>query len=268
MKVAWLTDVHLNFLLAADTDRFLRRLRQAEPEAVFLTGDIAESHNVIDYLAKFDAAMPCPTYFVLGNHDFYYGSIAEVRSKVTEFCRERENLIYLTANDVIELPGRDGEPVALLGHDGWADGRIGDYEKSLVMMNDYQLIAELVKLDKRSRLEVLHRLGDEAGAEIDRKLLTALRDYQEVIVLTHVPPLREACWYDGELSDDQWAPHFTCKAAGQALLAAAGAHRDRQITVYCGHTHGRGECYPRPNLTIFTGAAEYGKPEIERVWEM
>lgn len=268
MRIAWLTDVHLNFLLAADVDRFLHQVRRTEAEAVFLTGDIGESQNVIDYLARFDAGLPCPVYFVLGNHDFYYGSIAEVRREVAKFCREREKLIYLSDQEVVELPGKDGRPLALVGHDGWADGRIGDFEKSLVMMSDYQLIAELSKHGKRSRLDVLHKLGDEAAAEIDRKLQTALQKYDEVIVLTHVPPLHEACWYDGEISDDQWAPHFTCKAVGQALLTAAGEHREKKITVYCGHTHGRGECYPRPNLTIFTGAAEYGKPAVEKVLDM
>src|SRR5438093_2989908 len=32
--------------------------------------------------------------------------------------------------------------VGLIGHDGWADAREGDYERSTVMMNDYRLIEE------------------------------------------------------------------------------------------------------------------------------
>ncbi|MFM7113065.1 MAG: Eco57I restriction-modification methylase domain-containing protein, partial [Planctomycetota bacterium] len=38
-------------------------------------------------------------------------------------------------------------------------------------------------------------------------------------VATHVPPFREACWHEGELSDDQWAPHFTSVVMGDALRA-------------------------------------------------
>jgi hypothetical protein len=41
----------------------------------------------------------------------------------------------------------------------------------------------------------------------------------------------------------------------------------RQLTVFCGHTHSPGECRPLPNVHILTGGAKYGQPAVQRVLE-
>lgn len=41
---------------------------------------------------------------------------------------------------------------------------------------------------------------------------------RDVIVATHVPPYRESCWYEGKISDDNWAPFFVCGQVGEVLL--------------------------------------------------
>jgi hypothetical protein len=203
-------------------------------------------------------------YFVLGNHDFYFGSIREVRRQVQQLCQTALHLCYLSDQDVISVNSR----VGLVGHDGWADARFGDYERSYVMMNDYKLISELAAFNKKDRWPELQALGDEAGAHVRRVLPAALAQFPEVILATHVPPLREACWYDGRISDDEWAPHFTCKAVGDAILEIMPDYPDRQLTVLCGHTHGGGETRPLENVHIITGAAQYGKPAINGVLEV
>ena len=86
-----------------------------------------------------------------------------------------------------------------------------------------------------------------------------------VIVLTHVPPFREACWHRGRVSDDEWLPHFACRAVGEALVEAMAAHPECEMTVLCGHTHSAGEAQVLPNLRVLTGGAEYGRPEVQRV---
>jgi 3',5'-cyclic-AMP phosphodiesterase len=88
------------------------------------------------------------------------------------------------------------------------------------------------------------------------------------MLLTHVPPLRNACWHEGRVSNDEWAPHFTCQAMGEAILEIMSGRPDRQLTVLCGHTHSAGECRPLPNLVIYTGQAKYEEPEIQRVFEL
>jgi predicted phosphohydrolase len=228
---------------------------------LLIGGDIAEATDVVHYLEVLDHHLTRPIYFVLGNHDFYFGSIHRVRQDVRASCASSDNLVYLTDAGVIELS--DG--VGLVGHDGWADARIGDYERSMIMMNDYRLIEELAGVTKEERWPLLQALGDAAAAAVRRVLPLALERYELVYFLTHVPPLREACWHEGRISNDEWAPHFTCKAVGDAVLEIMQDYPQRELTVLCGHTHGSGEAHPLPNVWIFTGAAVYGFPAINRV---
>ncbi len=263
-RITWLTDIHLNFVDATRISEFLAHLSDAAPDLILLGGDIAELTDVCHFLSLLDDHLNRPIYFVLGNHDFYFGSIAQVRDEVRQLCRERDNLVYLTDEPGIELT----RSVGLVGHDGWADARIGDYERSMVMMNDYRLIAEFTGLGKQQRWPLLKALGDEAAAAVRRDLPRALDRHEMVYFLTHVPPLREACWHNGRISDDEWAPHFTCKAVGDALLQIMRDYPQRELTVLCGHTHSAGETHPLENMRIFTGGAEYGFPAINRLFRV
>ena len=83
-----------------------------------------------------------------------------------------------------------------------------------------------------------------------------------------VPPFRAACWYEGEISDDEWAPHFVCQAMGRAILDVAGIHPGKEVTVLCGHTHSGGESHPAPNVKVITGAAEYGAPSVTQTFDL
>jgi predicted MPP superfamily phosphohydrolase len=264
MRLAWLTDLHLNFLEPPALARFVDQVASLSIDGVLLTGDISEAPDLRRYLQLLAAAWQIPIYFVLGNHDFYFGSIATVRQQVHELCAADPRLIWLTDRNAIPLSAR----TALLGHDGWADARLGDYERSYVQMNDHRLIAELSGHDKRSRWTILKQLGDEAAHSLVERLPPALEQFDQVHILTHVPPFHESCWYDGRLSDDQWLPHFICQAMGDVLLAAAARFPHRRLTVLCGHTHGRGAFRPRDNLLVFTGGAEYGRPEVQHLWEI
>jgi Icc protein len=262
-RIVWLTDIHLNFVDQADAGTFYESVRASGPDAVMLGGDIGEAHDVERYMAQLDDELGCPVHFVLGNHDFYRGSIAGVREAIARLCTMRPRLNYLTQSPPVAL----APAVGLVGHDGWADARLGDYERSYVMMNDYRLIAELAGVGKQERWPLLQALGDAAAAWIGHVLPLALQTYPQVYLLTHVPPWREACWYQGRLSDDEWAPHFACKAMGDAIHAIMSRFPDRQLTVLCGHTHGAGEAQPAPNIRVFTAAAEYGRPEIAGVFD-
>jgi predicted MPP superfamily phosphohydrolase len=263
-RIVWSTDVHLNFVGREAFEQYVERLIDSSPDVILLGGDIADSKSVVDYLSELDNRLPCPIYFVLGNHDYYLGSIAQVREQVEQLCAARETLVYLTGAQHIEISAE----VGLVGHDGWADARIGDYERSMVMMNDYRLIAEFEGLGKEQRWRLLKSMGDEAATAVRRRLSRAMERYRHVFFLTHVPPLRAACWYNGRISDDEWAPHFTCKAMGDVLLEVARSNTPSELTVLCGHTHSPGECQPLPNVKIITGGAEYGFPGINHVFHV
>ena len=55
---------------------------------MLITGDIANARTVTGWLERIDDAWERPIYFVLGNHDFYGGSIVGVRASVTALSRQ------------------------------------------------------------------------------------------------------------------------------------------------------------------------------------
>jgi hypothetical protein len=104
----------------------------------------------------------------------------------------------------------------------------------------------------------LGELGDRAAELLAPQIVEAAGTAESVVVLTHVPPFRESCWHDGDISDESWLPGFACKAIGDLLLSAAREHIDTSYTVLCGHTHGHGRASVLPNLEVVTGHGDYG----------
>jgi hypothetical protein len=264
IRLAWATDVHLNFLPHEDLGSFCRYVEDVGASSVVLSGDIAEGPTLRYYLGALEKGLSVPVYFVLGNHDFYRASIKKVRALAAEISESSTRVKWLPAVGVVEL----GPTVGLLGHDGWADGRLGDYERSTVMLNDYLFIDELTGLSAQARLAVLNELGDEAARYVRENLPGATKRFARVFFLTHIPPFHEACWHEGSVTAEEWLPHFACRAVGDALVEAADASPGCEITVLCGHTHSRGVARIRPNLIVRTGGAVYGAPVVEEVIEL
>ncbi|HNT36180.1 MAG TPA: metallophosphoesterase, partial [bacterium] len=248
MKCVWLSDVHLNFLKKSAFIGFLRTLQEHEADAVLLSGDIAEAHRVCDYLFMIDVALQTKIYFVLGNHDFYRGSIIRTRQAVAELVQDSRYLVYLTQVGVVQLT----PTTCLVGHDSWADGRLGDIERSDVEMNDFYLIEELAGLDSEERRDKLRELGEEAADHLRRVLTEAVKSYRDIFVVTHVPPFREACIHEGRISDDNYLPHYSCHSAGEVLRDTATSWPDHRFTVFCGHTHSAGQVRILDNLEVYT----------------
>jgi Icc protein len=257
--LAWATDVHLDFVAPRAVAALAAELAASAPDAVVLAGDIATARDLHEYLAELETYLERPIYFVLGNHDFYHGHIEPMRVRARNLTRDSRFLRWLPAAGVVDL----GDGWGLVGHDGWGDGRAGDPERSRVALNDWDLIADFRDLGRAERLTLLRLRGDEAAAYLRDALAEALARFPRVLVATHVPPFREACWHEGQLSDDAWAPWFTCVAVGDVLRAAAARHPEREILVLCGHTHGGGEAQILPNLRVLTGGARYGAPAAQ-----
>jgi 3',5'-cyclic AMP phosphodiesterase CpdA len=264
MRVVWATDIHLNFLGGAGRASFYSSIRDHQPDAVFVTGDIAEAPSLVPLLDEMRRAIQVPLYFVLGNHDFYYGSISQVRTSLKNYCQDQSGLIYLSTAGLVELT----PTTVLVGHDGWGDGRYGNYHLSPVRLSDQELIADFQDLDRDAVLAKLHALGDEAAWSLRERFTIALASYRHVICLTHVPPFKEACWYQGKMGNDDWLPYFACQAVGDVLLNVSGERPESHITVLCGHTHHAGIVQLRPNLRVITGSAEYGAPSIQNTFEL
>ena len=265
MKIAWLTDIHLNFLEIEARSQFYNRVMETNADKILITGDIAEAKDVCELLQEFSQHMNKPVYFVLGNHDYYFGSVTNVREKVRSLCNQNSKLIWLGKPEIIAL----SDDTLLLGHDGWADARYGDFDHSLVSLNDSRLIAELYQaflLNKSALKSEMQKLAD-ADAEILQQTLTnAITDnIKKIIIATHVPPIPECSWHKEKPSDENWLPYFASKATGDVIIDVAQKYKDIHFLVLCGHTHTAASVKFFNNLEIKAGGAQYYKPDIQEV---
>lgn len=274
-RLAWITDPHLNFVSSDRFEELVNEINESRADILLIGGDIGEADSFEKYLHALADACRVPIYFVFGNHDYYRGSIANVRLAARRLTHESNLLHWLPETGVVCI----SESTSLIGHGGWGDGQIGDFLASDVVLNDYLLIEEL-RVTRRGELrtieniltpallERLHSLGQDAADSLGRHLSEALQHSHEIIVLTHVPPFLEACWHEGRLSDENWSPHFTCGTIGELLRKTMQQHPGKSMTVFCGHTHGAGYAQILENLEVVTGGAVYREPEIQRVWEV
>jgi Icc-related predicted phosphoesterase len=258
-RLVWVTDPHLNHVALPAWQRLIDAVRSRQPDALLITGDISEGDDVVFQLRRLAEAVEVPIYFILGNHDFYQSSIARTRGQVIDACREDPRLHYLTDCRPIEVGGG----MFLAGDDGWGDATIGDYEHTPIKLNDFDLIEDFSRSDPANWKAMLTEQGAASAERLAEKLRSLAVAAHHVVILTHVPPFRESCWYEGQTTDDNWAPFFVCGCVGDALLAAAEARPDVKFTVLCGHTHHQGVSQIRDNLIVYTGAAQYGSPEVE-----
>jgi len=260
-RIAWLTDIHLEFLQPNEVPAFVDHLAEAMPDIALIGGDTGIASNFTSFLQVLEMRLECPIYFVLGNHDFYRGSISQVRATAEKLSRSSPWLRWLTTQGIVEIT----ESTGLIGHDSWADGRLGNGSASQVELNDYYLIKELTGLSQQSRFVQLAKLGDEAAEYFRNLLPRACARFRNIILLTHVPPFRGACWHEGKISDDEHLPHFACKAVGEILARVMTEHPECKLTVLCGHTHSSGVANILPNLCVKTGSAEYGRPRLQEL---
>lgn len=257
-RLAWLTDVHLEFVDDRVRAALAAEVQATCPDGVVITGDTATANDVLDVLDQLALNVSAPLWFVLGNHDYYGGSIAEVRARAAANAG-RDGPTWLETAGVVRV----GAHTALLGVDGWGDGRLGDYAGSQVVLNDFFRIQELTGLRRDTLRDRIAALGDAAAAALRPALAAAVTWADHVVVATHVPPFREACWHEGRVSDDDWLPFFACGAVGDVLRQAAASQPNTWFTVLCGHTHGAGEVQIADNLRVLTGDAEYGAPKVQ-----
>lgn len=261
--LAWTTDPHLPHAGPAATAGYWQAIEDLDVDDLVVTGDLGQADSLGRHLTLLHDRAPCPVSFVLGNHDFYRGSVRAIRRRAGALARDREGLFYLTDSGPRWLTDR----VALVGQDGWADGQLGDIRRSGAQLNDFRLIEELTGLTV-SQQEARMRVLASGYAHALERNLERVEEADLVVVATHVPPYRAAAWHEGEPSDAEHAPYFASKVSGDVLRAAAEAIPERKLLVLCGHTHGGGTLEVRRNLSVWTGAAEYEAPRIQEVFSV
>lgn len=264
-KIAWITDPHLNFLEKPEREEFYSQIKELKVSGILMTGDIAESKDICSLLNEFSANLNQPIYFVLGNHDYYFSNVVDVRAKIQYACSLNKNLNWLGLGDIVRL----NESTVLVGHDGWADARYGDFDQSTVRINDSRLIGELYQaflVSKSALKSKMQKLADADAVFLAKTINEAIdTKIKNVIVATHVPPFPECCWHQNQPSDSNWLPFFSSKATGDALKSVAKKYDDVNFLTLCGHTHSEMVIQVADNLVVKTGKAEYYQPMIQEV---
>jgi predicted phosphohydrolase len=259
----------LNFLESADRKRFYQDVVATSSNAVLVSGDIAEAPTISDIIEEMAQNITKPIYFVLGNHDYYQSSVENVRQRVAQLSQANPSVNWLPEAGLVKLR----KDTLLLGEDCWADGRYGNYADSRVMLNDSRMIQELREssiIGKYQLIDAMQKLADSDAARLKKNLQLAIQEHspKKVIVLVHVPPFRESCMHEGEISNDDYLPFFASKITGDVLLGAAKANPEIDFLVLCGHTHSSSYYKPLDNLTVKAGSVEYGKPIVQEVIEL
>src|SRR5690606_16080809 len=146
-QLAWATDIHFDHAGPEAKTAFLQALQTSEAEALCLTGDLSEAPQLTEHLQEIAGAFERPVYFVLGNHDYYHSSLSAVRTQMQRLSQDHPWLRWLPACGITPLNAQ----TALLGHDGWGDGRHGNLAQSWIKMTDFRLIDDFVRAGETGR---------------------------------------------------------------------------------------------------------------------
>lgn len=277
MKLAWATDIHLDFL-QQEGGRALVQFAFAEPlaasnaNAVLISGDISLSDTIEDHLEIIDEAVHCPVYFVLGNHDFYGGSFDSVRARVENVCRGSKNLRYLSAEEEpIELT----PDITIVGHDGWYDAYYGRPFSAGLVMTDWLQISNFSDhlhripggstIDPHGIVDVAREASYNAAEHVLSVARKAAIRSKNVIVVTHVPPFPEVHAQGGKGNNDASIPWYTSKFMGDAIRQVAEENPSVSFSVFCGHTHTKARVKDSHNIECYVGGSEYGEPSYNMV---
>lgn len=264
--LAWLTDIHLNFLKPGGRKQFYQKVAEANADAILITGDIAEAPSVCELLTEFSAYLDRELYFVLGNHDYYLGNVITVRGEIQNLCEKNKKIHWLGKPEMVDLNNQ----VVLVGHDGWGDTRYGDFDRSQVELNDSRYIDELIQASCIGKVMLKHemkRLADADAAVLEEILHKAIEQNnpKKVLIATHVPPFKECCQYQGKQSDASWLPYFASKATGDVIAAISQKYPMIDFLVLCGHTHTKHNIKPFNNVEVRVGGAVYYRPEVQEI---
>jgi len=259
MKLAWVTDPHLNFLGIESIRSFCDDLKNHDSDAVVITGDIAEATSIELCLSLLGTLVKKPIYFVLGNHDFYHGSVGDVRCTVSRLVDKYDNLFWMN-----KYPWQELLPnVGIVGADGWYDCRSGSFITSPFVLSDFRLIQEYkdTYLSKEDILIVSNEILQPSLQHTAQFLDEALNKYDHVFFITHVPPFTQLSRYKDGPSESDALPFFSCVSLGEVILDAKEKHPNKTITILAGHTHFSAELHV-DNMHGYVASAEYGFPAV------
>lgn len=265
MRVVWVTDVHLDHAGEMQGTSFRTSLVNAKPELILVGGDTAEALTWEPYLCGIRRRTGARVAFVLGNHDYYGGSVKQEQVRARKLGEDRRGEIDWLPNVGLGFI-RVSDTTGIVGEGGWGDWLHGKFGN--LLLTDYRKIQELIGFPP-SKKNVAERLGKVSAGRL-RKNLDKAREagLRRIIVLTHVPPFVESAWHENLPGEVQAQPFFVWGRGGKVLTNFAKTNPSISLTVLSGHTHSGGVFMPLHNLTSITAPARYQRPTIAKVMEI
>lgn len=262
-KLAFMSDLHLNFLSEELVINFARQVANANVDAIVISGDISEGQTIQHDLQVLESIIQRPIYFVCGNHDFYGDSIENMNKLLIQQQQKSSFLKYLPNMSYESL----SPTTAIVGHNCWYDGFYGEPKQSSMFLNDWRLIKEFTEVDAffnvNKRLEVCRKLAETGMRHIHNGIKAASRYAKKIIVVSHFVPFPEAHYFRGRLGDKYSQPWYVSRMLGDLLVTAADTFPNIEFVSLCGHTHGECTLQKKNNLNVIVAGAEYTKPKVQ-----
>lgn len=234
------SDPHLDIAKDVVVDNFafsIELLRITTP--IFVLGDVSHSNMFQKYIHRLGDVR-----FIHGNHDFYGSTFDDVRYRDSKNYMWLENAPFVLNNDTL-----------VVGVDGNADGIGGDVDFPLsdfTEIRDYHL--------RNRRLDTM-LYWSHKSVDVFMKNVDNMRMYKKVVILTHVPPFDELCYYDGRQQSKEYLPYFCNRPLGNAIRSVVDDMPSTEFYLFCGHTH-HSAIYDYNNLHGVTIGAKYGDPKV------
>lgn len=265
-RLVWSSDIHLDHAEQDELVVFFESVRESGADLLVISGDISGGSTLPKWLNKIESELAIPVRFVLGNHDFYsssfqktYEVVRKAINKTSKAFNGSKRLVWLSDN-IIETISKE---TALIGHDGWYDGRAGIIGSA--MLNDFMCIEDLKSALMKSVLTFqckLKEIADQAASYIKITLEKAFTIRNKVIMATHISPFPQATLHRGAPTNVNFLPYYCCVSMGRVLVDTMNNNKDKELVVLCGHTHGECEVNILPNLKVLVAGAEYGYPKL------
>jgi len=264
-KIVMCSDLHINFIRQKDDwekrdeqyiKHFCSKIIAENPLCIVITGDTSEYPTLdldLKLIQKYTNNIPI--YFILGNHDFYHGSIAKTKQKARDITLLSNNkIVWLEENGIIKLTDKS----CLIGADGFYDVYAGLAEYSTLNMSDFHLIEDFRFKHHLNRISLCRQLAQQSADIIERMVEEAVKTYETVYIATHVSPFVEsALGPDGRQSNSTWIPFFSNLTLGDKLIELAEKNRELTLYVLAGHSHFPIKTQILENLHVNIGKAEY-----------
>jgi Icc protein len=233
-RFVWYSDTHLNLSALPFMKRwFVTHLNRANPDGVFITGDISSGLGLEGDLRFLARHYNKDIYFVLGNHDYHKRHIQSVHADIRRLCSEYPNLHWMTEEPIVTL----AEDVALIGTEGWYDAALGN-PRLLRWTSDWYLTFDFLGLPNMDeRIAMWREMARDSADLIAQRLELALENHKTVYVMTHFPPWKEATRAEGTWFEKYWLPYNTNVVMGKAIERVMEGRKKKRAIVLAGHTH-------------------------------